>query len=318
METYKAMNYSLNKTDGYHKKELDSLGWELTLCNALYRENTVLRRFLRQDESFGRLLFRHLNKFMPLDKPLHFLEIGGGYGYLMKDFLEMNGSIIPTMLDISPFLLERQRETMRGYDVSFIEMDFLDADYVFLKEFDLAVMNENLGDFPTVVGLGHSALGFSSSDIADPVLKKIVQFFERYRLPRPECNPFNFNIGAIEAIEKLCESGIPYIYIGEHSCEASAPENLKHLIKISPSGNPERISLKGHDEYTIKFSYLEQVAGFFGYKTIRGSFADFIPFDLNDKVYYILTSQGRYSDDHEIIFQFIEDLYKYEYLIFIR
>ncbi|HON86473.1 MAG TPA: class I SAM-dependent methyltransferase [Syntrophorhabdaceae bacterium] len=312
------MNYSINKTDTYHKKELDSLGWELTICNALYKENTVLRRFLGQDESFGRLLFRHLWRFIPVDKLIQVLEIGGGYGYLMRDFLEMNLSIKPTMLDISPFLLERQKETLKDYSVSFAQMDFLDADDYFLRGFELAVMNENLGDFPTVVGLGHDVLGLSSLDTVDPVLKKIIQFFERYGLPRPQCNPFNFNMGAVEAVEKLCTSGIPYIYLGEHSCEASAPENLKHLIKISPSGNPERIPLRGHDEYTIKFSYLEMIAKFYGYNTIRGSFADFIPFDINDRVYYALSSQGRYSDEDEIICQFVEDLYKYEYLLLIR
>ena len=68
------------------------------------------------------------------------------------------------------------------------------------------------------------------------------------------------NIGAIETLEKLCTAGIPYIYLGEHSCEASVPEGLRSLIRIESTGNPERISLAGHDEYTIKFSYLQQVA----------------------------------------------------------
>ena len=312
------MNYLINKTDTYHKKELKSLGWELTVCNALYKEDTVLRRILHQDESFGRLLFRHLSRFIPMDRLTHVLEIGGGYGYLMRDFLEMKGSIKPTMLDISPYLLNKQKETLKGYEVSFIQMDFLDVEDYFLRDFDLAVANENLGDFPTVVGLGHDVFGLSLSDMEDPILQRILYFFKRYGLPLPECNPFNFNIGAIEAIEKLCASGVPYIYLGEHSCEASAPEALKHLIKIMPSGNPERISLMGHDEYSIKFSYLENIGRFFGYKVIRGVFGDFITIKWDEKIKYILATRGRYGDEDEIICQFVEDLYKYEFLILIR
>jgi hypothetical protein len=31
-----------------------------------------------------------------------------------------------------------------------------------------------------------------------------------------------------------------------------------------------------------------------------------------------MASQGRYGDEDEIIYQFIEDLYKYEYLVLIK
>ena len=115
------------------------------------------------------------------------------------------------------------------------------------------------------------------TDNVDPVLKWAAGFFKKYNLERPRDDTFNVNVGAIEALEKLCSSGIPYIYLGEHSCEASVPEGLRSLIRIESTGNPERISLAGHDEYTIKFSYLEKVAASHGYTSIRGPFADFIP-----------------------------------------
>jgi hypothetical protein len=126
------------------------------------------------------------------------------------------------------------------------------------------------------------------------------------------------NIGAIEALEKLCVAGIPYIYIGEHSCEASVSGELRSIIRIESTGNPERISLAGHDEYTIKFSYLEKVGAFYGYTAIRGPFADFIPVTLTDEARYALMYGGHYSDEAEMISQFVEDLYKYEYLILIK
>lgn len=116
-------------------------------------------------------------------------------------------------------------------------------------------------------------------------------------------------------MEKLCASGIPHIFLGEHSCEAVVPEALRLPIHIESAGTPEKISLKGHDEYSIQFSYLQKVAEAFGYACVRGPFADFIPFKITEKLRSIMVSQGRSSDDDEIICQFIEDLYKYEYLI---
>lgn len=80
-------------------------------------------------------------------------------------------------------------------------------------------------------------------------------------------------------------------------------------------GAPEKIPLKGHDEYSIKISYLQKIAEAFGYTSFRGPFADFIPFTITDKVQYALASQECGGDEDEIICQFIEDLYKYEYLI---
>jgi hypothetical protein len=152
----------------------------------------------------------------------------------------------------------------------------------------------------------------------DPNLRRVRFLFERYCFNQPKQETFNLNIGAIDALEKLCASGIPYIYLGEHSCEAAVPEALRSLINIESAGDPERIALMGHDEYSIKFSYLQQIAHAFSYTSIRGSFADYIPFDLTEELKFIMASQGRYKDEDEAICQFIEDLFKYEYLILMK
>jgi hypothetical protein len=178
-------------------------------------------------------------------------------------------------------------------------------------------MNENLGDFPSLINLSVQMFERQIED-NDIVLKWVKELFAKYSLERPQGETFNFNIGAMEALEKLCRSKIPYIYIGEHSCEATVSGEVRSLFQIKSTGNPERISLAGHDEYTIKFSYLQQVAALHGYKSIRGPFADFIPFTLSDEARYALTYGGHYSDEAEMICQFVEDLYKYEYLILIK
>lgn len=304
---------TLNSTAQYHRSHLTSLGWELTMCNALRREQTPLRRILRKDDSFGCLLYDFLDHHLLMGEVRKVIEIGGGYGYLMADFLDKNRALEPCMLDISPFLLQRQRESLRGRHVSYREEDFLCVDTAFLGQFDLAVMNENLGDFPTLVDLtGHM---LDDRGIDDAHVRRARRLCETYGLERTQEEPFPFNLGAIEAVEKLCLAGIPNIYLGEHSCEAHVPTALRGLMPPLSAGIPERIRLMGHDEYSIQFSFLERVAHTCGYRSARGPFADFIPVEITDRVRSMLASRGRYSDEDELICQFVEDIYKYEYLI---
>lgn len=308
------MNYLVNDTSAYHKEGIKSLGWELTVCNALHPPDTALRRIIRRNASYGDLLYDHLRNFIPIDRAGRVLEIGGGYGYLMRDFLSENSTLCATMLDISPFLLERQKETLSGYNAVFIQEDFLAWEMKRPAGFDLVIMNENLGDFPTCVNIDREAL-FSGSGAPDPVLQKVRRFFDAYGLKRPEKSVFNFNIGAAEAIEKLCLAQIPHIFISEHSCEAPVPPRSSRLPAMQPADDPERIPLKGHDEYTIRFSCLQDIAHALGYATFRGTFADFVRFDVTDRIRVIMSSPTAAGDEAEIIRHFIGDLFKYEYLI---
>jgi SAM-dependent methyltransferase len=311
------MEYTVNSTKDYHVKQLNSLGWELTVCNALYPENTPLRKLLRNNNSFGHLLYDYLSNLLPMEKMKRILEIGGGYGYLMKGFLNSNNALETYMLDISPYLIEKQKETLKDHHISYRLEDFLQTAPAFLEGFDLAIMNENLGDFPTLINLNAEIFRLLP-DVLDPNLKKVLSFFERYALDRPTEETFHFNAGALEAVEKLCASNTPWIFLSEHSCEATVPEPLRPFVRIQSAGNPERISLMGHDEYSIKFSYLQQMAHVFGYKSLRGPFADFISLDFTEELRYITASQGQHSDEDEIVCHFIEDLYKYEYLLLIK
>jgi hypothetical protein len=235
----------------------------------------------------------------------------------MKDFLEKDVTLRACMLDISPVLMEKQRETLTAFPVEFREEDFLETQTSHLSGFDLAIMNENLGDFPSLINLSVQMFERQIDD-NDPVLKWVKELFKKYSLDRPQGEAFNLNIGAIEALEKLCDAKIPYIYVGEHSCEASVSKEMRSFFQIKSTGNPERIGLAGHDEYTIKFSYLEKVGAFHGYTAIRGPFADFLPVALTDEAKYALMYGGHYSDEAEMMSQFVEDLYKYEYLILIK
>ena len=71
-------------------------------------------------------------------------------GYLMRDLLVLNPQLRAKMIDISPYLLAKQKKTLQSFDVDFELADILDVPSKALSGFDLAIMNENLGDLPTL------------------------------------------------------------------------------------------------------------------------------------------------------------------------
>src|SRR4030065_957569 len=272
------MDYSLSTTDSYHINDLNSLGWELTVCNALYPENSPCRSVLQKNAALGVNLYRFLEKLLPFNEINNLLEIGGGLGCLMRDFLTINPRLTPTMLDISPYLLERQKETLKEFNVNFFQNDILKMNA--FSAYDLIIMNENLGDLPALVP-SDASVSTSQND-AVSYLEKASYFKQKYNIPFAPQE--TINIGALTLLENICRAKVKYIYLSEHSCEALVPEFLKPYINIESSGTPEKISLKGHNEYTIKFSYLQKIAQMFNYNVRRGPIADFLPFDFNDRL----------------------------------
>jgi hypothetical protein len=306
--------YFLNTTEEYHKNELDSLGWEVTLSVMLEDERSPCRRVIKKPDSFGNLLFDFLSTVLPMEGIRRVIEIGGGYGYLMRDFLRRNRRLRATMVDISPFLLSAQQKTLQGFDVRFEREDLLAMEATALSGFDLAVLNEVVGDLPTACNVPRRLLG-EGMDPKDAVLQEIQRLCNSYGIKPARGEYFTVNLGAIQATEKLCSARVPFIYISEHSCQARVPGALARLIELEPTGDPERIRLRGHDEYTIRFSDLERVAASFGYACRRGQYLDFIEPVIDGEVPFILCLDSSKVDRYEIIRQFIEDLVKYEYLV---
>ena len=311
----KLKKYFLNTTDSYHKYKLDSLGWEITLSIMLEDPRSPCRDILKKSDSFGDLLYDFLSTAIPIDRIQQLIEIGGGYGYLMRDFLRRNDRFSATMVDLSPFLLTRQQEALRGFAVKFIQEDFLELNNSILCDIDLAILNEVIGDFPTACEVSRNLLFLEFPEPEERLLQEMRRIYKCYSISPPVAESFAINTGAIQALEKLCIARVPYIYVSEHSCEACVPEDLKGLMDLNPTGNPERIRLRGHNEYTIRFSDLEKVATYFGYDTERGSYFDIISPVIDDEVAFILRLGASRIDRYEIIQQFIEDLAKYEYLI---
>lgn len=310
------MKYIINSTEDYHRHDLNSLGWELTVCNSLEPPDSPCRKILTSPYSFGKHLFNFLKEFIPVEDIQSVLEIGGGMGYLMRDFLTLYPQKKAKMIDISTYLLNKQKEVLQSFNVDFELADILKIPSDFFSAFNLVIMNENLGDLPTFMAVEEKES--DSIRNADITSAKIEHFNNKYNLLLGSNKNEHINIGAMEIVEKICLSGIKYAYLSEHSCEAVVPENMKQYISFQSSGSPEMISLKGHKEFTIKFSYLQKIAEVLDYRTRRGPFADFLHLNFNDKVKTALRLTTPFNDEQEIIQQFVYDLYKYEYLILIK
>jgi hypothetical protein len=302
-------NILINDTSEYHRNEIDSLGWEVTICNMLEQRSSIVQNVLKKQGTFGNLLLDHIEKYYSQHSIKQVLEVGGGYGYLMRDILLRYPGTEAVLLDISPYLIQKQKETLRDFKAKYIEKDFFHTENDFLSCFDTVILNENIGDFETIAGLSMKDADNERYRIAR---ENAMDLIERYELKRDR--EIFLNTGAMRALEKLCWAGVEFIYLSEHSCESKAPGELEEILGITPSVNPERIELKGHDEYTIRFSDLVSVAEKFKYTIERGSFADIIKPDLSDELIALLRS-CIVSEKNEIIQHFVYDLYKYEYLI---
>ena len=94
---------------------------------------------------------------------------------------------------------------------------------------DLAILNEVIGDFPTACDVPKNVL-LEGSDSSDPLLQEVRRIYKSYDIAPPASERFTINLGAIQAIEKLCCARIPYIYISEHSCEGARSQRIDGTI----------------------------------------------------------------------------------------
>lgn len=313
------MSFFLNQTEHYHKNEMDHLKWEVTVCNSLEPCDSAVREILSENGTYGDRLAPYLFGFIPQKECHTVMEIGGGYGFLMRDLMRYCSGIPSDMkaimVDISPAMISRQRQTLNDLPISYLQSDFFDLDPAQIQTQDLVVMNEIAGDFPTACQITMDQV--TSEHPGNPFLDRIREYIKQGIFEPPEDDPFNVNIGAMMALERVCSCNVPYIFLSEHSCEARVCDHMAPYIKLEPSGHPEEIRLIGHSEYNLQFSCLESIARSFGYRVIRGNYTDFIKVKFSNRIHRIFKSNSQ-KEDHEIIRHFIEDLYIYEYLLLIK
>ena len=171
------------------------------------------------------------------------LEVGPGLGDLANGFSKVNEFKKYTFCELSPNLMNNLKEKF-GERYAFGENDLFNVQ----GQYDLLICNEVLGDLQTAVDIDKNNIP-----------KEIQEIVDKYDLDISDApKNFNFNIGAFQFLEKAKDLSSK-IFICEHSSEW-----------------PQRIPVHGHDEYTIKFGFLEQAAVKLGFEIKSGKASDFI------------------------------------------
>jgi hypothetical protein len=115
----------LNSTAAYYRSGEDSLGWELTVSNALHPADSPCRKCLTKNASYGHLLYDHRTLFIPMGKIRNLLEIGGGYGHVMKDFLKIEWNNRLRRLMASPSLADGASGIIRHFLEDLYKYEYL-------------------------------------------------------------------------------------------------------------------------------------------------------------------------------------------------
>ena len=175
----------LNQTELYHKNDIDDLMWEVTVCNSIEPKTSPVRQILAQNRTYGEQLAAYLFNLIPRKCCNNVMEVGGGYGYLMRDLLANSPGIKATMVDISPAMMTRQRQTLTAFDISYIQSDFFDIDPGLIQDQDLVVMNEIVGDFPTAWQITNDMVtcGNHNNESLDKIREYITQGIVYGRIP---------------------------------------------------------------------------------------------------------------------------------------
>lgn len=330
------MTPGLNLTSDYYTGAHPSLLWEMTICQSLGDGNGAFSRALERPLAYGALVAEYLHREMAL--PLqcdNIIEIGGGYGTLMTALLGVLKPQQVTMVDISPALLEKQKEHLKEHPISFQCQDIFSWLPTLKEPADLLILNEIIGDFPTITDLSKNILPkyqFENraeldkiplpSDLTNSELvTEAARLIATYKLNLDDLpERFNLNYGALRFIETLAQTKVAKTFITEHGSDTIIPYPFSLYPTIVPAAelNPRRIQLKDHDEYNIRFDHLEQVAKALNLKVKRFHLMDLLQLRFDDEINYLLTSQRPISEEQEVLLEFYEHVAEYQGILLER
>ncbi len=320
----------LNLTSDYYTGDHPSLLWEMTICQSLGDGDGAFAKALTRPAPYGALVGEFLIANSSLTVACaNIIEIGAGYGTLMAGLLTVLQPRQIGMVDISPTLLEKQRQRLQKYPISFHCSDL----FTWLPDLkqqpvDLLLLNEIIGDLPTITGLTRKNLQ-NSAPTPNPIAKKInpaslneseilseaCRLITTYNLDINKLTePFNLNYGALLFIERLAQTNVARTFITEHGCDTVLPYPFSLFPSIQPGAdrNPRRIILKDHDEYNIRFDHLEQIAIALNFKVTRFHLMDLLKIRFDDEINYLLTSQKPINETQEIFLEFYEHIAEYQ------
>ncbi len=321
----------LNLTSNYYTGAYPSLLWEMTICQSLGDGTGTFAKALEKPEAYGSLVADYLQQSTSLPlKCGEIIEIGGGYGTLMAALFEVLKPQQVTMVDISPTLLEKQQEHLARHSVTFHREDIFSWLPTLKRPVDLLILNEIIGDFPTITGITKFSLqDYQQKPQANPeatpsslsnhqLISEAARLITTYNLnlgDLPEI--FNLNYGALLFVERLAKTKVSRCFITEHGSDTVIPYPFSLYPAIQPSGNinPRRIQLKDHDEYNIRFDHIEQIAKALKFNVKRFHLMDLLKVRFDDEINYLLTSQRPVNEEQEIFLEFYEHVAEYQGII---
>lgn len=298
---------NVNKTRSYYRYEPIDLMTEYTICESLSSIDSPYMAALKDPRPYGSIIGGRLHDEGILREGCTICEVGGGYGSLMLGFLEEYSYLVKKvfMADLSLFLLKKQRERLERWDskVAFINGDVAEIVHLFYDS-DVLIFNEMMGDLDT----------WEIED-ENKFPKEIETLVNRYDLEIPKEGSFYFNYGAIKIVEALCERGVK-AFITEHSSDPIIPTTMEYLEKgLNLKGFPREIRLKGHSEFTIRFSHLMKVARALGRDVSTGSLIDLVGMAGTKKMRFIFMARASATEEQEVIYELLDHIREYRWLI---
>ena len=327
----------LNLTSDYYTGAHPSLLWEMTICQSLGDGSGTFAKALEKPEAYGTLVAEYLQRSASLPRNCgEIVEIGGGYGTLMAALLEDLKPQQVTMVDISPTLLQKQQERLTRHPITFQCEDLFSWLPTLKRPIDLLILNEIIGDFPTITGLSRACLQtllqkpqskpktrrLPSNLSRQELLSEATRLIATYNLNLDNLpETFNLNYGALLFIERLAKTKVSRTFITEHGCDTILPYPFSLYAAIQPEAvdlHPRRIQLKDHDEYNIRFDHLEQIAKALSFKVKRFHLMDLLKVRFDDEINYLLTSQRPLNEEQEIFLEFYEHVAEYQGILLER
>ncbi|HEY5996871.1 MAG TPA: class I SAM-dependent methyltransferase [Candidatus Deferrimicrobiaceae bacterium] len=305
----------LNETGHFYTGEAPSLLWEMTVCQSLADPAGPEARALAEPMPFGALLARWLARRIEIGPATSLLEVGGGYGTLMAAFLDVVPAGRVTMVDLSPRFSTLQREALRGRaSVEVVTADVFDWLDRTEASFDLALSNENIGDFPAVDGLDAEALrgrARGGPPFGPDPGERAARLVHRYGLDLPEKGPIAVNVGALEYLEKLLPR-VRAAFLSEHSCDAAVGPPWDDFLPWRGDHRPRRIELKDHAEYTIRFDHLAAVGRALGFACERTSMLELLDVRADAGARFMAAASCVGSPVAEAVHEFLHHVKEYE------
>lgn len=297
----------ISRTDEFYSRGPVDLLTEYTICESLGSIDSPYMAAFKEPRTFGASLGRLLVARGALKTGLRVCEAGGGHGSLMKGLIEVHGDAFDhvIMLDLSKRLLERQKRALSRWPekLSFVNGNVENL-LTALSGIDLFIMNEVAGDLETWVDVDSSNLP-----------EEIARLVDRYGLDIPSKGLFHFNMGALRVVETLCRKGWT-AFLSEHSSDPLVPDDMDYLRRgLETDGYPREIKLRGHSEYTIRFSHLMDVARGLGREVVTGSFAELVGLTHSPRLRAVFLGRMTAEDEHAVLYEFLDHIREYRWLL---